>query len=157
MSQLYDYFACSRRQVERWAKALAAGDEELQERIEAAMPRLVTLKNLGQDDFTILARCAAGGGVDVVEAAGAIDLVRAISPDEGPWVMAFRRPDVNAVAEMRVDGSLLRRWAKHVAEYRGGRQADIRHVLSAEAARTLKELCGLAVKERLGVFACFYG
>jgi hypothetical protein len=30
-------------------------------------------------------------------------------------------------------------------------------LLTAEAAGTLKEVCGLAVKEDLGGFVCFYG
>lgn len=154
MSQLFDYFVCSRSLIDKWADALEQQDEARQEKIEAKMPRMATLKNLGQDDFNLLARSVDGGSVVGV---GDVDLVRAISEEEGPWVMALCQPAVRAVARMVVDESLLQRWVKAVAEFHGGKEAHCREILMAEAAETLKEMCQLAVKKRLGVFTCFYG
>ena len=39
MSQLFDWFACSRPIIEQWAEALADGDEVRRAEIEATMPR----------------------------------------------------------------------------------------------------------------------
>lgn len=157
MSQLFDYFACSRPIIEQWAEALADGDEERRAEIEATMPRVARLKGIGQDEFNILAACAAGEAVDVVKAAGRVDLVRVIDAEEGPWVMAFRRPEVEAVAGMRVDGPLLGRWARHAAELHGRPEGRNRMLLSEEAAETFQEMCVLAVKGDFGLFVCFYG
>jgi hypothetical protein len=81
MLQLFDYFACSRLVIRRWAAALADGDAERRVELEAGMPRIARLKNLSQNEFNILAACVAGGEVDVVEAVGRVDLVRAL---DGP-------------------------------------------------------------------------
>jgi hypothetical protein len=83
--------------------------------------------------------------------------VKAISVEEGPWVMAVRRPAIQAIAQMRVDKGLLGRWVGCVIDLHGGTKAHYQKLLTAEAAQTLKEMCSLAVKKRLGVFACFYG
>lgn len=109
MSQIFDYFVCSRSLIDQWAKALASGDKAQQAKIEAKMPKFLTLRNLGQDEFNILAWCVQGGKGDVVEAVGAVDLVTAISEDEGPWLMAFQQPAIQAIAGMSVDESLLNR------------------------------------------------
>lgn len=154
MSQLFDYFVCPRTLIDQWADALEQQDEALQEKIEAKMPRVVTLKNLGPDDFNLLARCVEG---DSAVAVGDVDLVRAVNEEEGPWVMALCPPAIKAVARMVVDESLLRRWVKAVAEFHGRKEAHCREVLTADAAQTLQEMCQLAVKKRLGVFTCFYG
>ena len=157
MSQLFDYFVCSESLIERWADALAEQDEDLQQKIESEMPRFVTLKNIGQDDFNILARCAEGDDVDTVKAVGEVDLVRAVSEEEGPWIMAFRQPAVEAMARMVVNESLIQRWIKAVAEFNGSGEDWCRETLTADAAESLKEICELAVEARLGVFICFYG
>jgi hypothetical protein len=157
MSQLYDFFACPRPLIERWAEALAAGDEELQNKIEAELPRRLPLNGIGQDELNILAACVAGEPVDVVQAVGRLDLVKAVSEEEGPWVTAFRRPAVKAVAGMRVDDELVGNWVRHVAEFHGESVKKVRRILTTEMAMTFKDLCSLAAKEHLGVFACFYG
>src|SRR5207244_3620069 len=66
MSQLFDYFVCSRLMIVEWAAALAEGDEQLRAEIEAVMPRLARLEDIGQDEFNLLAACAAGESVDAV-------------------------------------------------------------------------------------------
>jgi hypothetical protein len=157
MSQLFVYFVCPQAAIERWAEALARRDEDLRRKIESDMDRVVTLKNLGQDDFNLLARCVAGGDIDVVRAVGDVDPIKAVSEDEGPWVLAFRQPAVIALAQMNVDEPLLRRWAEVVARFKGKSANDYRGSLTADVARTLREMCALAVRERLGVFCCFYG
>jgi transposase-like protein len=157
LGDIFDYFVCPLPIIERWADALAQQDEELQQKIEAEMPRFVTLKNLGQDDFNMLSQCVEGGTVDTVRAVGDVDLVKAVSEEEGPWVMAFRRPAIEAIARMDVNESLLQRWVKAVAEFNGRKEEHCRETLTADAAKTLKEMCPLAVKDRLGVFTCFYG
>jgi hypothetical protein len=154
MSQLFDYFVCLVAVIERWAAALGEQDEDRQQQIEAEMPRLVALKNLGQDDFNLLARVVAG---EAVVAVGDVDLVRAVNEEEGPWVIAFRQPAVEAIARMSVDESLLQQWIKSVAEFQGRKEDRCREFLTADAAKTLKEMCVLAVEGRLGVFTCFYG
>lgn len=157
MSQLFDYFACSRPTIERWADALEQQDEELQQKIESEMPRFVTLKNLGQDELHILARCVKGNDVDTVNAVGQVDLVKAVSEEEGPWVLAFRQPTVEAIAGMTVNMPLIERWVKAVAEFHGTDEDRCRELLTLDAAMTLKEMCRVAVEKRLGVFTCFYG
>jgi hypothetical protein len=157
MSQLFDYFVCSRPLIDRWADALEQQDEDLQQQIEAEMPRFVSLNNLGQEDFNMLALCAFGDDGDPVEAVGDVDLVKAISEEEGPWIMAFRQPAVEAIAKMKVDEPLLHRWVQTVAQFNGRKEAFCREILTADAANTFKEMCSLAVKKRLGVFTCFYG
>jgi hypothetical protein len=157
VSQLFDYFACSRRLIERWADALADGDEDRRQQIEAEMPGLVTLKRVGQDEFNVLAACVAGDTVDVVQAVGQMGLVQAVSPEEGPWVIAFRRPAIEALAGMRVDEPLVARWARHLAALHGGQEDYYRRLLTAAVAGTFGQLCGLAVERELGVFVCFHG
>jgi len=132
-------------------------DEELQQMIEAEMPQFVTIKNLGQDEFNILAGCAEGNGVDTVKAVVQVDLVKAVSEEEGPWVTAFRQPAVEAIAGMTVDMPLVQRWVKAVAEFNGRNEDRCREILTTDAAKTLKEICSVAVEKRLGVFTCFYG
>jgi hypothetical protein len=157
MSQLFDYFVCSRPTIDRWADALEHQDEELQQKIESEMPRFVTLKNLGQDEFNILAQCVEASDVDTVEAVGQVDLVKAVSEEEGPWVMAFRQPAVEAIAGMTVDTPLVQRWVKAVAEFHGRDEDRSRELLTTNSAKTLKEMCRVAVEKRLAVFTCFYG
>jgi uncharacterized protein with GYD domain len=101
MSQLYDYFACSRALIERWADALEQQDEAQQHEAEAKMPRLLTLKNIRQDAFNLLAECVGGDSFDAIKAMGEVDLIRAVSVEEGPWVMAFRRFAVEAIGGMQ--------------------------------------------------------
>jgi hypothetical protein len=143
--------------IEKWAEALDQQDEDLQQQVESAMPRFVTLKNLGAEEFNILARCVEGDSEDTLDAVDEIDLIKAVSEEEGPWIMAFRQPTVEAIARMSIDKSLLRRWVKAVAQYSGREEDDCRVLLSANAAKTLQGICSQAVKERLGVFVCFYG
>jgi len=144
--------------IENWADALERGDEALQEKIEAEMPFVISLKNLGFDDFAILAECAEGDAVAPGKSVGEEDLVKAVSEKEGPWITAFRQPIIEAIAKIpRVDRSLLQRWVRAVTQYRGGSEADKQSLLSAENARTLRDMCRLAIKEQAGVFNCFYG
>jgi hypothetical protein len=157
MSQLFDYFACSRPLIEQWAEALATRDADLRQEIETAMPGVIKLKNLSQNEFNLLAASVAAEVVDVVAAVGEVDLVKAVSAEEGPWVMAFRRPAVEAIAGMHIDQTLLDRWVGHTIELNGGTAAYYGKLLTAEAAGKFKELCRLAVAGNLGVFACFYG
>lgn len=157
MSQLFDYFVCSRPMIERWDDALEQQDEELQQKIESEMPRFLNLKNLGQDEFNILARCVEGDESDTVNAVGQVDLVKAVSEKDGPWIMAFRQAAVEAIAGMSVDMPLVRRWGKAVAEFHGMSEERCRELLTTDAAKSLKELCSVAVEKRLGVFTCFYG
>ncbi len=42
MSQLFDYFVCSRSLIDKWADALEQLDEALQEQIESEMPQMVS-------------------------------------------------------------------------------------------------------------------
>lgn len=156
MSQLFDYFVCSRPDIDRWADALEQGDE-LEGAIEKEMPQVVHFRNLGQDDVNILAQCSQDREVDSVTAVGEIDLVRAISDEEGPWVMALRTPYIRMLAEMRIDNRLLERWVAAVAKFNGTEEEYCREVLTTEAAETLKKMCRLAVEKNLGVFVCFYG
>ena len=156
MSQLFDYFVCSRPIIERWADAVEQQDDELQQTIESQMPRLLTLRNIGPDEFNILAQCVEGDDVDTVDAVGQLDLVRAIS-EEGPWLMAFRQPAVDAIAGMSVDVPLIQRWCKAVAEFFGTSEDFRRELLSTETAKSWKDLCSLAIEKRFGVFVCFYG
>jgi hypothetical protein len=157
MSQNFDYFVCSRPMIERWADAPERGDEDLQQAIQAEMPRFLSLKDVGQTEYNILARCVDGDDGDVVEAVGEVDLVKAVNEAEGPWIMAFRQPAVEAITRMVVDQSLLERWVKAVAEFSGSDEDRCRETLTADVAQSLRDLCALAVGERLGVFTCFYG
>jgi hypothetical protein len=86
-----------------------------------------------------------------------LDLVKAISEEEGPWVIAFRQPTIDAIAQMEVNEPLLQRWASVVAKHMGQEEEDCREYLAAEVAGKFKELCSLAVQKNLGVFTCFYG
>ncbi len=156
MSQLFDYFVCARPEIEAWADAFQSQDEGTQHDIEATMPFSVTVKNVGQDCFNILASCAREGEVDVVEAVGILDLVREIS-EEGPWVMSFRQPTIEAIAGMDIDTQTLERWAACVAELYEGDVAIYRALLSADIARRFKDLCTVAIAKNLRVFTCFYG
>lgn len=157
MSQLFDYFVCSRPEIDRWAAALEEQDDDLQETIEKKMLHVAHFRNLGQDDVNILAECTQEKDVDSVTAVGEIDLVRAISDEEGPWVMALRTPYIRMLAEMRIDNRLLERWVTAVARFNGTKDEYCRQVLTSEAAETLKMMCRLAVEKNLGVFVCFYG
>jgi hypothetical protein len=105
--------------MESWAGALADRDEELQGKIKAKMPRFITLQNVGPEEFNILAACVAGENIDVVKAVAEVDLVRAIDPEQGPWVMALRPAAVEALARMQVDELLLGRWVRHVVGFHG--------------------------------------
>ncbi len=157
MSQLFDYFVCSRSMIRKWAAAMEEQDEELQQRIESKMPRLHTLDGIGQDEFNILAGCAEGDEMDPVEAVGQVDLVATVSEEEGPWVMAFSQVAVEAIAGMHVGSDLIQRWASAVIEFHGTSEYECRELLTMDAANSLKELCGLAVEKQLGVFTCYYG
>jgi hypothetical protein len=157
MSQLFDYFVCARALIDKWADALEQRDESLQQKIEAEMPRFLTLKNLSDGDVSILAACTKGDAVDSVKAVGQHDLVRAISEEEGPWITAFRKPTIEAIAKLRVGKPLLQRCVRAIAQFHGGTEAEYRKLLTAKVAGTLKDMCRLAVKKRLGVFTCFHG
>jgi hypothetical protein len=92
-----------------------------------------------------------------VEAVGQIDLVKAVS-EQGPWVMAFRKPAIEAVAGVSVDTLLVRRWVKAVVQFFGPTSEDrCRMFLTTEAANSFKELSSLAVEKKLEVFVCFHG
>jgi hypothetical protein len=143
--------------MESWAGALADRDEELQGKIKAKMPRFITLQNVGPEEFNILAACVAGENIDVVKAVAEVDLVRAIDPEQGPWVMALRPAAVEALARMQVDEPLFGRWVRHVVGFHGGTEDFHRSRLPAKTAESLKELCGLAVTQHLEVFICCYG
>jgi hypothetical protein len=157
MSQYFDYFVCSQSLIEQWADALAQGDEERQVSLQADLPRFVGFKNLGNDEVNILAWCVKGENTDIAAAVGELDLIRAVSDLEGPWVMAFRQPAVAAIAGMVIDEPLLERWVRAVAEFHGRDEDICRRFLTPRDAGTLKDLCETAVKNSLGVFVCFYG
>jgi hypothetical protein len=157
MSQLFDYFVCSRALIKKWAEALEQDDESVQSDIEAKMPCRMTLKNVGQDEVNLLAACIEGDLVDPVEAISEIELVHAVSEDEGPWVMAFDQSVLEALARMSVDKALLQRWVRVMCEHRGGSEVYHRRWMSASTARTLKQMCELAVTKSLGLITCFYG
>lgn len=144
---LFDYFVCSRPHIERWAEALASGDEHHRETLEAEMPRVVTFKNLGPDEVGILAQCATGGEAE------AVDVVRSVNEQK---ILAFRQAVIDSIAAVQVDESLLQRWAKQASKFNGQSEAENRQVLLYGAARKLKDLCTLAVDEALGVFTCIY-
>lgn len=154
MSQIFDYFACSRPTIESWADAVAGEDDEQREQIETSMAHRVSLKGIGTDFVNILANCAGGGAVDVVKAVGALDLVQAIDEEEGPFVTAFRSKTIAALAAMTITPALLDSWVKHAVEYTEGDSQTFRTLLGAEAARQLKELCAVAVKKNFGVYTC---
>src|SRR5262249_54130342 len=101
VSQLFTYFVCSRPLIERGVDALGAAGEGRQAEVEAEMPRVLTL-GVSQPEVNLLARCLEGGPVRAAAAARGLDLVRALSEEEGPWVMAFRRPAIHALAGMSV-------------------------------------------------------
>lgn len=157
MSQLFDYFVCSRPLIDEWVEALEQGDEELQAKVEGRMPRMRTLKNLGNDELAILASCTEAGDPDVVEAVGNIDLIRAICEEDGPWIMTFRRGSIEAVTKMTVNENLLERWVEAVVDFNGGDEEYYRHFLTADTAQSLRELCQHANDHNLELFVCFYG
>jgi hypothetical protein len=99
-----------------------------------------------------------GDDVDVVKAVREVDLVKAISEKEGPWITSFRQHTVEAIATMVIDPSLLHRWLKLVTQFMGASTEErYRRFLTAGSAGTLKEMCGFAIKEHFGVFTCSYG
>jgi len=155
MGQYDDFFVCPPSVIERWADALQEGDEELQEATEAEMDRVVPLKNVGHDEFCMLAHCTRGDVVDPVNAVEGSELVRAVS-EEGPWVTASHRSAVEAVAGAVVGPPLIERWVKAVAEFHGD-EDHYRELLDAELAESLKDLSTLAVSKESDVFVCFYG
>jgi hypothetical protein len=157
VSQLIDYFVCSRALATKWAEAMEQQDEALQSDIEAKMPCFVTLKNLGQDEVNILAACVEGDVADPAEAVSEIELVHAVSEEEGPWGMAFDQSVIEAIAGMSVEKALLQRWLRVVCQFRGGSEAYHKRWMSADAATKLKEMCELAVTKNMGLFTCFYG
>jgi hypothetical protein len=156
VSQIFDYFVCERGLIERWADALEQRNEALQQKFEAEMPRFITLKNVGQQEFGMLARCAAGKDTDSGNAVGGVDLVKAFS-EEGPWLLAFRPPAVERLANMIVEESLIEKWLAAVTEFTGGDSDHLRKFLTVIAANDLKGLCDFAIKNKLGVFTCLYG
>ena len=157
MSQIFDFLVCPRPLIEQWADALSRQDEDVQHAAEAKMSRVVTLRNLGQDEFNILAYCILGNEPDVANAVCDVDLVRALSEEEGPWIMAFRSPAIEAIAGMAVDASVLQRWAKSVAEFYESELEDCSQILTAESAALLKDACQCALTNELRVYTCFYG
>jgi hypothetical protein len=156
MSQIFDYFACSRSQIEVWIEAVELSDERRQLEIENAMPAFISLKNLGIDDVNLLVHCGDKDPIDIVKAVGEIDLVKELG-EAGPWVLAFRDPQIVALATMTLDEPTLARWTKAVADYRGIDQTECRELLTAAHAKDIKRLCEVAVEKRLGLFACFFG
>lgn len=155
MGQYYDFFVCPLPIVERRADALQEGDEELQEAIEAEMDCVVPLKNVGHDEFCMLARSTRGDVVDLVNAVEGSELVRAVS-EEGPWVTALHRSAVEAVAGAVVGPPLIERWVKAAAGFHGD-EDRYRGLLDTEIAESLKDVSALAVSKGLDVFVCFYG
>lgn len=121
------------------------------------MPRFITLKNIGQDEFNILAQCISSDDVDLVKAVGQIDLVRAISETEGPWVIAFRQPAIDAVARMSISEPLIHRWIRATAAFQEVQENRMATLLTTDVATTFMEMCSTAVEKQLGVFACFHG
>lgn len=156
MSQLFDYFVCSRKKIEQWGRALEEQDEEIQEHIEGQMARRLCLKNISMVEFSILAHCVDDAAVDVVQAATEVDEVLTVNEEEGPWVMAFRPDAVQAVAKMTVDPSLVERWVNAVTRFNEDEVSN-REGLTADLAEKFKDLCRCAMNEGLEVFVCFYG
>ncbi|MBX9677124.1 MAG: hypothetical protein K2X38_00070 [Gemmataceae bacterium] len=157
MSQLFDYFVCSRSTIENWADAMEQQDEDEQARIESEMSGFVTLEHIGQDEFNILAQCVEEDGGDPTKAVLRVDLVKAVDEEEGPWVTAFHPAAVKAVAGMSVSATLIQCWRRAVAAFRGESEELYRKLLTSKTADSLKELCSLAVEKRMEVFTCFYG
>ncbi|HEY9757300.1 MAG TPA: hypothetical protein V6C97_19180 [Oculatellaceae cyanobacterium] len=156
MAQLFDYFVCPRSTIEQWISALEQQDDELRDKIESEMPQSITLQTVGQEELNILAGCARSEEVDTVKAVAQVDLVKALTDEEGPWVVAFPQPTVEAIAEMNVNPALVHRWIKAVSEYQGNNDDSRQAYLTTDAALTLKKICTEAVQERLYVFTCFY-
>lgn len=157
MSQLFDYFACERAMIEQWTDALATQDEEAMHKIEDQMHRVVHLRNVGQDEFNLLAACVVGSEFDIAVAAADVDLVTAIEEEEGPWIMAFSPEKIRAIAGATIDQTLLQCWAAAVAELHGSDEKEVGESLTLEVARSLQDLCRNAVDTGHGVFICFYG
>jgi hypothetical protein len=95
--------------------------------------------------------------VEVATAAGEVDLVKAVSDEEGPWVMAFRTSTVQAIAAMAAEQSVVQRWVEAVSAFNGRKYDWESARLTAVVAETLKDLCQVAVERWLGVYCCFYG
>ena len=156
MSQLFDYYACTQAQIKELAGAVDTMDEELQENIESAMPAMVNLKNLNQDDFSILAACAGGGDVDLVDAVGASKLFMAIDEAEGPFILTYTHSAIQAVAELTVTDDLVERWVQGSTEFNGTEVQYAREILTKSSAERLQGLCKIAIENDLEVFVCVF-
>ena len=155
MSQLFDYFVCSAAAIDRWIEALANQDEETQQTIEDEMQTVITIKGFDQDALVALAQCSADVSPGALSPSKDIRLVRAISDEEGPWVMAYSSRMINVVARMEMTASLVARWNRMVAKATG--QAEDKEIVTMEAAEAMQTLCQDAEDGKLGLFVCFYG
>ena len=156
LPQLFDYFVCPRPMIEAWAEALAAGDEERQggDRGDDAPVRAAEEHRAGRG---LAAACAAGDDVDAVAAvAAATDLVRAVDPTEGPWVMAFRPSVVEAVARLTIDWAVVARGCGTWPGSRAGPSA-VGCGSDGGCRRGTEEMCELAVGRRFWVFVASTG
>ncbi|PQO39235.1 hypothetical protein C5Y96_05090 [Blastopirellula marina] len=156
MSQLFDYYACTQAQIQELAEAISTMDEERQENIEAAMPAIVKLKNLNQDDFSFLAACASGDDFDLVEEVGASELFMAIDEAEGPFILTYTSSATQAIAELTVTDALLERWIQASTEFSGTDSQYARDLLTKSSAERLQGLCKTAIEKELEVFVCVF-
>ncbi|PQO45881.1 hypothetical protein [Blastopirellula marina] len=157
MSQLYDFFLCSREQIDRWTAAMAEMDEDRQAQIEESMPAQVTLQGLGNNEFEMLAACVTEEEPDLVAAAASSDMVHAVSEEEGPWILSLNAEQVAAVAKATLDDALLEKWIAATAEFQGGDVEWLRELLTLEAAQDYQQMCQAAVADDLKIYLCFYG
>jgi len=156
MPQRVDYFACTRPVIEQWIAALKASDEARRAKVDAQMAGSATFMGLTDVIFNILATCQ-DANFDMFKAASAVDLVGAVSAEEGPWVMALRQPAIERIARIRVDESVLECWVRWATVLNRRSEEENRQALSAVAANSLRDLCIIVLEKRVGLFTCSYG
>ncbi|MCC9608468.1 hypothetical protein LOC68_10120 [Blastopirellula sp. JC732] len=157
MAQFIDYFLCTREQIERWADALKDLDEDRQAEIEEEMATKITLRNIGDTEFELLAAAIPSSNGDLSTQTARSELVRAINEEMGPWIVALSVPHVEAIAGATLDEAILQKWIEAAAEFFDDEEESTRERLNLESAETFRQLSQSALAQGLEIYSCFYG
>lgn len=115
------------------------------------MARAVTLKNLSDTDVRLLACCARGFRGEV-----GTSTLATVDAAQGRYLMEFRRPVVQAIAELELSSPIIDEWI----DLAGDLTSDPLHrarYLTPRTASCLQDLCRVALDMGWGFYCCYFG
>lgn len=152
MSMIFDYYVCTRPQIDEWARALEQFDEYRLEQCTRQMSAVLSLRNVSQNEVVSLARCHA----ELTDSQAQPRFIKSIGRDGIACIFKFSPNVISAIAQLEVSEDLCQQWRETASRSHEAYLEFTPNLLNVEIARSLQALCQSSQSNPLDLYLIFY-